>query len=63
MFLTKQQYLLRQHNTVECVGNCVGMDPIFAVSDDSSDDEIASKKYVGSTEVSGSDVHARLLAT
>jgi heat shock protein HspQ len=62
MFLRKQKYLLRQHKTVECDGVCVDIDPIFGVDDDSSDDEMASNKYAGSTEASGSDFHARLLA-
>jgi hypothetical protein len=62
MFLTKHKYLLRQHKAVECDGNCVDMDPIFGVDNDSSNDEMASNKYSGSTEVSGSDVHTRLLA-
>jgi hypothetical protein len=62
MFLTKQKYFLRQHNSVECDGNCADMDPILGADDDYSDDEMVSNKNVGSTEVSGSDLHANLLA-
>jgi hypothetical protein len=60
MFLTKHKHLLVQHKAVVCDGNCVDMD--LVVDDDSSDDEIASNKYVGSTEVSSSDFYAHLLA-